>query len=124
MGRQGPINCQSRFAIPEDTEPGIYALYWVWNFAKLASVDPSYLELYTSCMDVEVVEEDDDDVPTPPIAAPSTKRVSKGSKHSTKMEKHPTTVVGKASKMPKVTSGSYIVETIYTMKFVTVTTTV
>lgn len=55
MGRKGPINCQSHFTIPADTQPGIYALYWVWDFTKLTAIDPTYLELYTSCMDVEVV---------------------------------------------------------------------
>jgi hypothetical protein len=55
MGRNGPINCQAHFTIPAGTAPGIYAVYWVWNFPKTpASVDPNYSEVYTSCMDVEV----------------------------------------------------------------------
>jgi hypothetical protein len=59
MNRTGPTNCQSHFTIPKNTQPGIYALYWVWDFTKLTAVDPSYLELYTSCMDVEIVADDD-----------------------------------------------------------------
>src|SRR5579862_1138456 len=59
MGRMGPINCQSHITIPAGTAPGIYALYWVWNFPKIpASIDPTYSEVYTSCMDVEVVAGD------------------------------------------------------------------
>ena len=57
MGREGPINCQSHFTIPAGTKPGVYALYWVWDFTKLTAVDPSYVEMYTSCMDVEVVSD-------------------------------------------------------------------
>jgi len=60
MGRTGPTNCQSHFQIPAGTAPGVYAIYWVWDFTKLTAVDPSYLELYTSCADVEVVADDDD----------------------------------------------------------------
>jgi hypothetical protein len=59
MGRTGPTNCQSHLTIPADTKPGIYALYWVWNFPKVPlSIDPTYSEVYTSCMDVEVVAGD------------------------------------------------------------------
>lgn len=59
MGRDGPINCQGHFTIPAGTAPGIYAVYWVWNFPKIpASIDPTYSEVYTSCMDVEVVAGD------------------------------------------------------------------
>jgi len=67
LGRTGPTNCQSHFTIPAGTAPGIYALYWVWDFTKLTAVDPSYLELYTSCMDVEVVAGDG----TPSVSAPA-----------------------------------------------------
>ena len=70
MGRKGPINCQSHFTIPADTKPGIYALYWVWDFTKLTAVDPSYVEMYTSCMDVEVVAGNGS---TPPAASSSAK---------------------------------------------------
>jgi hypothetical protein len=65
LGRKGPINCQSHFTIPAGTAPGIYALYWVWDFTKLTAIDPSYLELYTSCMDVEVVASDGSPAPAP-----------------------------------------------------------
>jgi hypothetical protein len=58
LGRKGPIPCESHFTIPADTAPGIYALYWVWDFTKLTAVDPSYVEMYTSCMDVEIVAGD------------------------------------------------------------------
>jgi hypothetical protein len=55
LGRDGPIPCESTFTIPAGTPPGIYSLYWVWDFTKLTAVDPTYSEIYTSCMDVEVV---------------------------------------------------------------------
>lgn len=59
MGRTGPTNCQSHLTIPAGTKPGIYSLYWVWNFPKVPpSIDPTYSEVYTSCMDVEVVAGD------------------------------------------------------------------
>src|SRR5437762_12781824 len=70
MGRNGPINCQSRFTIPAGTAPGIYALYWVWDFPKLTAIDPSYVEMYTSCMDVEVVA---GGTTSPPPALPPAK---------------------------------------------------
>jgi hypothetical protein len=148
MGRVGPINCQSHFVIPANTKPGIYSLYWVWDFTKLTATDPSYLELYTSCMDVEVVAGDSNSVapafesPTAqsPAAAPaSTSSVkpanpmtlSVGSTFITRTRLHTKTVTGGMVTVTQtVTRGAAHVpqnvalETIYTTEIVTVTTTV
>jgi hypothetical protein len=144
MGRKGPINCQSHFTIPSNTKPGIYALYWVWDFTKLTAIDPSYLELYTSCMDVEVVAANgSSNSPASSsngrksIASKSATAKSKNSTRSTTkvtQTRHHTktvtaagtTVTEKANAGPSgPKSGANIVyTTIYTETFVTVTRTV
>ncbi|BFZ64731.1 hypothetical protein YB2330_005883 [Saitoella coloradoensis] len=53
LGRDGPIPCEGTFTIPSGTAPGLYMLAWVWNFPKV--LDEGYQEIYTTCMDVEVL---------------------------------------------------------------------
>lgn len=144
MGRKGPINCQSHFTIPSNTKPGIYALYWVWNFPKLTAIDPTYLELYTSCMDVEVVAANGSSIAPAPssngkksIASKSATAKSEDSKHHatkvTRTRHHTktvtaagTTVTGKARAglFGSSSGGGVIYSTKFTEKFVTVTQTV
>jgi len=101
MGRTGPTNCQSHFTIPAGTEPGIYALYWVWDFTKLTAVDPTYLELYTSCMDVEVVANDGTSSASAlaPAPAPPASNANKGGT--------PTTIVTVNGPAPAASGDSY-----------------
>ena len=150
MGRTGPRNCQSHFTIPAGTAPGIYALYWVWDFTKLTAVDPTYLELYTSCMDVEVVAGDGTS-PAPASAPPASKSKKGGQNQTpimsnviiepapapngdinnspppvTKTRHHTPTVTASA---PPISSNenvpaNIVYTTIYTKKIVTVTRTV
>jgi hypothetical protein len=127
MGRIGPINCQSHFTIPADTQPGIYAMYWVWDFTKLTAVDPTYLELYTSCMDVEVVADDDSSAASSGGAGPSTTPQGGGESSSIATVTHITTVFEPPKTVTKRVSRStpanpdVVVKTIYTQKFITVT---
>ncbi|GAO50185.1 hypothetical protein SAICODRAFT_27712 [Saitoella complicata NRRL Y-17804] len=53
LGRDGPIPCEGTFTIPSGTAPGLYMLAWVWNFPKV--LEEGYQEIYTTCMDVEVL---------------------------------------------------------------------
>jgi len=147
MGRTGPRNCQSHITIPAGTKPGIYALYWVWDFTKLTEVDPSYLELYTSCMDVEVVAGDESSDPSSSSSAGSsstgtasisstatgttTASANDGSVTTTfvtKTRTHTRTIDGGTTTSTSiVTVGSnpnVVVETVYTQTFITVTRTV
>ncbi|PYH92462.1 hypothetical protein BO71DRAFT_25345 [Aspergillus ellipticus CBS 707.79] len=53
--------CQQDLALPSDAPSGkLYTLYWVWDWPTAPGVDPSLpkgkQELYTTCMDVDVVE--------------------------------------------------------------------
>lgn len=145
MGRKGPINCQSHITIPADTQPGVYALYWVWDFTKLTAVDPSYVEMYTSCMDVEVVAGDGSPSPTTATSSKGGRKTTttssyhsthdpKRSTHTSTRTRHHTTTV---THPPKAVSGKppcekstssnhvdVVFTTIYTEKFVTVTRTV
>ncbi|CEN61791.1 hypothetical protein ASPCAL08439 [Aspergillus calidoustus] len=54
------IWCQSDIAIPASTPSGQpYTIYWVWDWPTAAGVDPNLpngkQEVYTTCMDVDVV---------------------------------------------------------------------
>ncbi|PYI01957.1 hypothetical protein BO78DRAFT_232055 [Aspergillus sclerotiicarbonarius CBS 121057] len=56
--------CQQDIALPSDAPSGkLYTLYWVWDWPTAPGVDPSLpngkLEMYTTCIDVEVVDGDD-----------------------------------------------------------------
>lgn len=145
MGRKGPINCQSHLTIPADTQPGIYALYWVWDFTKLTAVDPSYVEIYTSCMDVEVVAGDGSPPPAATTSSKGGRKTTSTRSHdpthdskpctltSTRTLHHTTTVthppkpVSEKPPCEKPTSSNnvdVVFTTIYTEKFVTVTRTV
>lgn len=127
LGRTGPTNCQSHFQIPEGTAPGIYALYWVWDFTKLTAVDPSYLELYTSCMDVEVVA--DNSTGPSSLAGGSIQ----GPTAVTRTRMSTKTIVGPAVTVTKKVHGSRTptakpqnveLTTLYTETIITVTKTV
>lgn len=53
--------CQQDLALPSDAPSGKpYTLYWVWDWPTAAGVDPSLpdgkAEIYTTCMDVDVVD--------------------------------------------------------------------
>ena len=53
--------CQNDIAIPSDAATGKpYTLYWVWDWPTEPGVDPNLMqgkaEIYTSCMDVDVVK--------------------------------------------------------------------
>lgn len=119
MGRNGPINCQSHFTIPADTAPGIYSLYWVWDFTKLTAVDPSYLEMYTSCMDVEVVGKNGSPA-APPPGRPTPADPSSSTTRSTQTH-HTKTVIGNAT---TITHTVNPVQTIQGSTLSTVTITV
>lgn len=57
QGRPGPITCLSKFTLPSTLQPGSsYQLVWWWDFTKLTAIDPSYIEWYTTCLDVLIVE--------------------------------------------------------------------
>ncbi|MCJ1383450.1 hypothetical protein MMC17_006564 [Xylographa soralifera] len=52
--------CQNDVLLPSDAEAGKpYTLYWVWDWPTAAGVDPSLPsgkeEIYTSCMDIDVI---------------------------------------------------------------------
>ncbi|MCJ1402072.1 hypothetical protein MMC11_005291 [Xylographa trunciseda] len=52
--------CQNDILLPSDAEAGKpYTLYWVWDWPTAAGVDPSLPdgkeEIYTSCMDIDVI---------------------------------------------------------------------
>lgn len=51
VGRLGPRQCQSSFVLPGDLAAGTYSLVWLWTFPKVAGV----VEMYSSCMDVEIL---------------------------------------------------------------------
>lgn len=55
-GRDGPRNCQSFVTLPSSLSAGTYELIWLWNFPKVAGV----VEMYSSCMDVQVLPADQD----------------------------------------------------------------
>lgn len=48
------IPCRSQFGVPKDVKPGLYHIYWVWDFSKPNK--PGHVEWYTSCLDLEIVE--------------------------------------------------------------------
>ncbi|KAJ9210288.1 hypothetical protein DTO166G4_8139 [Paecilomyces variotii] len=53
--------CQQDIALPSDAPTGKpYTLYWVWDWPTLPNIDPNLpkgkLEMYTTCMDIDVVE--------------------------------------------------------------------
>ncbi|PWY91168.1 hypothetical protein BO70DRAFT_86924 [Aspergillus heteromorphus CBS 117.55] len=53
--------CQQDLALPSDAPSGkLYTLYWVWDWPTAPGVDPALpegkQELYTTCMDVDVVD--------------------------------------------------------------------
>ncbi|MCJ1389016.1 hypothetical protein MMC18_001869 [Xylographa bjoerkii] len=55
--------CQNDILLPSDAEAGKpYTLYWVWDWPTAAGVDPSLPdgkeEIYTSCMDIDVIATD------------------------------------------------------------------
>ncbi|PWY78587.1 hypothetical protein BO94DRAFT_588300 [Aspergillus sclerotioniger CBS 115572] len=55
--------CQQDIALPSNAPSGkLYTLYWVWDWPTAPGVDPSLpegkLEMYTTCIDVEVVDSD------------------------------------------------------------------
>ncbi|KAJ9055780.1 hypothetical protein DSO57_1000638 [Entomophthora muscae] len=53
-GRLGPTPCIGGYTIPSGTPPGIYQLVWVWHYDR----DLHGLgEEYTSCFDVEVLDD-------------------------------------------------------------------
>jgi len=136
MGRTGPTNCQSHITIPAGTKPGIYALYWVWDFTKLTAVDPSYLELYTSCMDVEVVAGGQEAstgnqgsvAPAPAASSPAGNVAKPNVVTSTRV--HTKTVTGPVVKItrqlttPPARAEDVVLTTLWTEKFITVTKTV
>jgi hypothetical protein len=52
--------CQQDIKLPSTAPSGkLYTLYWVWDWPTLPGVDPTYpqgkTEIYTTCMDVDVV---------------------------------------------------------------------
>jgi hypothetical protein len=52
--------CQQDIQLPASTPSGKpYTLYWVWDWPTAAGIDPTYpngkAEIYTTCMDVDVV---------------------------------------------------------------------
>lgn len=54
MGRQ-PRPCSGSFTVP-NVAPALYAMVWAWDFPKIPqSLDPNYIEIYTSCFDIEIV---------------------------------------------------------------------
>lgn len=53
--------CQQDIALPTDVSTGKpYTLYWVWDWPTLPNIDASLpngkLEMYTTCMDIDIVE--------------------------------------------------------------------
>ncbi|KAL5044064.1 hypothetical protein BDW71DRAFT_109394 [Aspergillus fruticulosus] len=57
----GDLWCQADIALPSNAPSGKpYTLYWVWDWPTAAGVDPGLpngkQEMYTTCMDVDVVE--------------------------------------------------------------------
>ena len=55
----GDLWCQNNIKLPEEAAAGsTYTLYWVWDWATEAEVDPGLpkgkAETYTTCMDVDV----------------------------------------------------------------------
>jgi hypothetical protein len=144
MGRQGPIPCKSNFSIPADATPGIYALYWVWNFPKLET--PGYSELYTTCMDVEVVAGNssssasvspvpDTPVAPPPAVAPQPSNGDRGPRTITHTRHHTKTVPGAVeiitktviemiSAAPVLDNANVVIQTLSLETFITLTRTV
>ncbi|KAL2823675.1 hypothetical protein BDW59DRAFT_148471 [Aspergillus cavernicola] len=60
----GDLWCQSDIALPDTASSGKpYTLYWVWNWPTAAGADPNLPngkeEMYTTCMDVDVVDHSD-----------------------------------------------------------------
>ena len=58
----GDLWCQNNIKLPEEATAGsAYTLYWVWDWATEADVDPGLpkgkAETYTTCMDVDVTDE-------------------------------------------------------------------
>lgn len=51
--------CQNNIALPKDIPTGNYTIYWVWDWPTEPNVDPNLpkgkAELYTTCMDVDIV---------------------------------------------------------------------
>ena len=51
--------CQNNILLGADIPTGVYTLYWVWDWPTEAGVDPSLpkgkAEVYTTCMDVDIV---------------------------------------------------------------------
>lgn len=64
-GRAGPRNCQSVVTVPASLAAGSYELIWLWNFPKVAGV----VEMYSSCMDIQVVTNDGTQAPVAVAAA-------------------------------------------------------
>ncbi|RDW93918.1 uncharacterized protein DSM5745_01240 [Aspergillus mulundensis] len=60
----GDLWCQADIALPSNAPSGKpYTLYWVWDWPTAAGVDPGLphgkQEMYTTCMDVDVVDHSD-----------------------------------------------------------------
>ncbi|OLL24589.1 hypothetical protein NEOLI_003343 [Neolecta irregularis DAH-3] len=47
-------DCNGSFTLPAGTPPGEYPIYWIWKFVKFGGATETY---YTSCFDVQVLEE-------------------------------------------------------------------
>ncbi|KAL6237376.1 hypothetical protein BDW75DRAFT_81945 [Aspergillus navahoensis] len=60
----GDLWCQADIALPSNAPSGKpYTLYWVWDWPTAAGIDPGLpngkQEIYTTCMDVDVVDRSD-----------------------------------------------------------------
>ncbi|QDS70200.1 hypothetical protein FKW77_006621 [Venturia effusa] len=53
--------CETDFQIPKDAQAGSMAVYWVWQWPTLASMNPNGPlgkdEMYTTCSDVQIVND-------------------------------------------------------------------
>ena len=104
----------------------------MWDFTKLTAVDPSYLELYTSCMDVEVVAGDGSTgspaATTSANAAPAPPPAQSGATRITRTNYYTTTVTGATltvtdTATPAVPTGNVNVKTVFSTTFITITRT-
>ncbi len=77
MGRN--LWCQNNIELPKDAKIGqLYTLYWVWDWPTAPNVNPTLprgkAEIYTSCMDIEVVDSKSLDMTRAPEPRDATNR--------------------------------------------------
>jgi hypothetical protein len=70
--QQGALWCQNDFVLPKTLKDGdTYTLYWVWDWPTLpndATAPIGVLQLYTTCMDINIVGTAQDVDPDTPVA--------------------------------------------------------